>query len=224
MVLGIFGAGSLGKEVLDILFSNEKKEEWQEIIFIDDITRDLTVNGIRIKRYADVKKEYDADDVEIVIASGETYYREKLVNKVRTDGFRLAKVISDKAHIGFGSKIAEGCIIFPYVYVGVNSCISENVIVHAGAKIESNCIIDRNSFVSLGAFVGANTDLGTGVFVGPNAVIKDHIAIGDYAVIGMGTVVTKDVETENVMVGNPAKLLRKNENKKIFQCSITGNE
>ena len=47
------------------------------------------------------------------------------------------------------------------------------------------------------------------VWIGQNALIKQGIRIGIGAVIGMGSVVTKDVEPYSIVAGNPAKEIRK---------------
>ena len=39
-------------------------------------------------------------------------------------------------------------------------------------------------------------------------MIKQGVDIGTGAVIGMGSIVTKDVETYSIVAGNPAKILR----------------
>ena len=43
MVLGIFCAGSLGKEIYDLVNQHEVLGEWQDIIFIDDIIEEKFV-------------------------------------------------------------------------------------------------------------------------------------------------------------------------------------
>ena len=40
-------------------------------------------------------------------------------------------------------------------------------------------------------------------------MIKQGVTIGNGAVVGMGSVVTKDVEPYTIVAGNPAKLIRK---------------
>jgi len=47
------------------------------------------------------------------------------------------------------------------------------------------------------------------VDIGVGAIILPGIKIGKGSVIGAGSVVTKDVEPYSIMVGNPARLLRK---------------
>ena len=53
------------------------------------------------------------------------------------------------------------------------------------------------------------TILGNDVWVGTNAVILGGLTIGDGAVIGAGAVVTKDVEPYSIVVGNPAREIKK---------------
>lgn len=51
-------------------------------------------------------------------------------------------------------------------------------------------------------------NIGHNVWVGGNAIILPGVSIGDNSVIGAGSVVTKDVPRDVVVVGNPARILR----------------
>lgn len=53
------------------------------------------------------------------------------------------------------------------------------------------------------------TVVGHDVWIGEYALIKQGVTIGNGAVIGMGSVVTKDVEPYAVVGGCPAKVIRK---------------
>lgn len=53
------------------------------------------------------------------------------------------------------------------------------------------------------------TVIGNDVWIGRNVLIKQGVNIGSGAVVGMGSVVTRDVEPYSIVVGNPAKLIRK---------------
>lgn len=58
---------------------------------------------------------------------------------------------------------------------------------------------------------GRPVKIGSDVWVGGAAVILPGITIGDRVVIGAGSVVTKDIPDDVVAVGNPCRVLRKNE-------------
>jgi putative colanic acid biosynthesis acetyltransferase WcaB len=51
--------------------------------------------------------------------------------------------------------------------------------------------------------------IGHNVDIGVNVTIIGDIEIGDNVIIGAGSVVTKNVPANSVMVGNPARLLKK---------------
>ena len=54
--------------------------------------------------------------------------------------------------------------------------------------------------------------IGESVWVGGNAIICPGVTIGDRVVIGAGSVVTKDVEDDVFVAGNPARVIRTIEN------------
>lgn len=50
--------------------------------------------------------------------------------------------------------------------------------------------------------------IGNNVWIGSNVVINPGITIGDHSVIGAGSVVTKDIPSDVVAVGNPCRVIR----------------
>ena len=80
-------------------------------------------------------------------------------------------------------------------------------------------IIGEYSFVAAGAVILSHdfsrggyskiTRIGNRCFIGVNAVILPGVVIGDECVIGAGAVVTKDVPSNCIVAGNPAKVLRR---------------
>jgi len=55
--------------------------------------------------------------------------------------------------------------------------------------------------------------IGNGVWLGNNVVVLPGVHIGEKAIIGAGSVVTKDVPPYSIAVGNPAKVIKKYNNK-----------
>jgi virginiamycin A acetyltransferase len=54
-----------------------------------------------------------------------------------------------------------------------------------------------------------DTVIGNDVWIGQNAVILPGVHIGDGAIIGANSVVGSDVDPYTIVVGNPARALRK---------------
>ena len=51
--------------------------------------------------------------------------------------------------------------------------------------------------------------IGNHVWIGAGAIVLPGVTIGDNVVVGAGSVVTKDVPDNQVVAGNPARMIRK---------------
>lgn len=56
---------------------------------------------------------------------------------------------------------------------------------------------------------GKAISIGNNVWIGGGSIILPNVTIGDNVVIGAGSVVTKDIESDVIVVGNPARVVRK---------------
>ena len=54
----------------------------------------------------------------------------------------------------------------------------------------------------------ADTYIGKRCFIAVNATILSGVQIGDEVIVGAGAVVTKDVPSNVIVAGNPAKIIR----------------
>jgi UDP-3-O-[3-hydroxymyristoyl] glucosamine N-acyltransferase len=131
---------------------------------------------------------------------------------------------------GFGyEKRPDGTLIrFPQlgrvsiesdVEIGSNVCIDRGALgvtqVCSGSKIDNlvhiahNVYIGRNTLVIANTMIGGSTHIGDGVWLAPSAALMNKISVGDNAVVGLGAVVTRNVEEGATVVGNPARRLEK---------------
>ncbi len=62
-----------------------------------------------------------------------------------------------------------------------------------------------------------NTIIGNDVWIGQNATILPGVHIGDGAIIGANSVVGHDVDPYTIVVGNPARVIRKRFDDKLIQ-------
>lgn len=53
-----------------------------------------------------------------------------------------------------------------------------------------------------------NTYVGKRCFIGANAIIMAGVKIGDEVIVGSGAIVTRDVPSHSIVVGNPAKVIK----------------
>lgn len=104
--------------------------------------------------------------------------------------------------------------------VGVNfKMIGQNIIDPSHCwhiEIGDNVVMAPKSHIlahdaSMGLFLGytkvENVKIGNNVFLGANSTVLMGVTIGDNVVIGAGSIVTKDIPSNSVAVGNPAKVI-----------------
>lgn len=89
-----------------------------------------------------------------------------------------------------------------HIYIGDNTMLGPNVVIAtAGHPIDPE-LRAKGLQYNLPVQIGANCWLGAGVIVMPG------VTIGDNTVVGAGSVVTKDLPSGVVAVGNPCRVLR----------------
>lgn len=58
--------------------------------------------------------------------------------------------------------------------------------------------------------LNSDTFIGKRCFIGANAIIMAGIKIGDEVIVGSGSIVTKDVPSNCIVAGNPARIIKSN--------------
>ena len=139
--------------------------------------------------------------------------------------------------IGNNSKIGTFVEIQKNAKVGKNCKIQSHTFICEGVTIEDNVFVghgvmfinDRYPLATSGAG-GLQTEkdwhcipilVKKGASIGSNATIMCGIAIGENAIVGAGSVVTKNIRANTIVAGNPARILRRyDERSKIIESSI----
>jgi UDP-3-O-[3-hydroxymyristoyl] glucosamine N-acyltransferase len=109
-------------------------------------------------------------------------------------------------------------IIEDNVEIGNNTCIDravlgstvlrENVKVDNLVHIAHGCDIGKNSLVIANAMIAGSTKIGENVWIAPSSSILNKKTIGNNVVVGMGAVVLKNIEPNDVVVGNPSRSIK----------------
>jgi len=138
----------------------------------------------------------------------------------------VSNFISDKAKIGNNVKI------WHFAYVGDNTIIGDNVKIGSLTHIDYDVVIGENTMIEGLVYIPPKSRIEKNVFIGPaasltndpyppsgkmvgvvikegaiigsRAVILAGITVGKNSVVAMGSVVTKDVPDNTVVVGVPA--------------------
>lgn len=215
--LFIYCSGGVGREVSDIADRlNSKSPRWNEICFIDDTKMFAEFYGKRTFTYCGFKRIFSQNECELVIANGEPAVRESLYNKVSSDGYKLAKLIDDSCIISPSAQIADGVILYPFVFVSSDVKINENVLVYNHVTIAHDSEIGKNSVLSINAIVAGNCIVSDNCFIGAGANIREKIHIGSWSILGMGATLLNSIPPNGIYVGNPAERKKDNIRRLVF--------
>lgn len=119
------------------------------------------------------------------------------------------------AHVHFGKNVYANfnltCVDDTHIYVGDYTMFGPNVTIAAAGHPILPELREKGYQYNMSVRIGRNCWIGAG------AIILPGITIGDNVVVGAGSVVTKDLPSNVVAVGNPCKVLREvNEHDKEY--------
>lgn len=140
-------------------------------------------------------------------------------------------VVEDGAVIGDGTSIWHHAHVRAGARIGSGCTIGKNVYVDAGAVVGDRVKIQNNVSVYVGVTLGDEVFVGPsavftndlhpratnvhweitptvvehGASIGAGAVLVCGRTVGAYAMVAAGAVVTRDVESHRLVVGNPAR-------------------
>lgn len=92
---------------------------------------------------------------------------------------------------GYGIEIGTHCLLAGFVNINSSS--------HKMA---------RGTYIHEQGYIGSKVTLGDDVWLGSHVCVNQGVQIGAGAVVGAGAIVTKDIESNAIAVGNPAKTIR----------------
>lgn len=215
MVLGIFGAGELGREIFDIVNRiNIKNHLWEQIVFIDDKATDEDFVGTRKMSFSTFKSKYK--EVEAVVGVGEPSTREKIFQRLQNENIKQATIVDPTAIVSPFAKIGEGSIVCEYTTIHTGVVLGNNVFIQPFSNIGHDIKIGNHSVFSSYSSPGGSSVFGERVYVGMHATLKEAIVVGNDAIVGMGAVVYQNVPEKATVVGNPARITRGNDQNKVF--------
>lgn len=218
MLLAIYGAHGLAREVYIIARKiNQLYHRWNEYCFIDDINEITEVNGVKVYKFNELLNKKEKKDIEVVIAVGEPSVRDFMYHKVKDEGISLATLVHPGVYIDETTTIGEGVVIAEGVTITANVEIGNNTYIQAHAVIGHDIRIGQHTVIGSNCQIGGGDQIGDRVFMGFLSGITDHISIGSDSIISAGAIVFRELPEGVIAVGNPARIMKKNEAKKVFK-------
>jgi len=201
----IVGASGHGREVAYTLLLNHHAEDF--LGFLDDSREGTTPEGWPILGKVEDWPRWK--DSEFIVAINDPRVRRSVVAIMKSLGSpNWGGVIHPSVLQHPSVKLGYGFMILGGVEMTVNIKVGNFVSINRLVALGHDCVLGDFTAIGPLASVSGNVSSDCGVDIGTSAAIRQGVSLGDGCGIGMGAVVVGDVPTNELVVGNPARLLR----------------
>lgn len=208
--LVLFGAGALAREILVVL--PRLQTVGRAIEFVGCLVDPDIAAADRLQDRPVSRNIHDFagdETLRFVVALGEPKARARAVERLRAIGARFTSIIDPAALIGASSSVGEGSMILGHASITADAHLGAHVLVNPGTTIAHDNRIGDFATLSPGVHLAGRVTVGDGAFFGTGASVIPGIRIGAHALVGAGAIVIRDVLPGHTVVGNPARILRR---------------
>lgn len=197
-----------GKLALKILLYNKRDRLFDICALVDDnpdIEKEIL--GVPVFTFDECIKRFNPSEYKMFVAIGYTHcntIREKVYNKVKAAGYKLANYISSKADVWEGTLCGDNIFVGDNSFIGHGCKLNDGCIIYENTTLCHDNEVGRFSFFSAEVAVGGDATIGSHCFLGLNSTIKSDVKVADYNIVGCSSNVIHSTPEKAVLVGNPA--------------------
>ena len=191
----LYGASGHGKVVKSAVLA-------EVVHFFDDNELIQLFQGLSVSLYNAVFLQ----EQPVVITVGNNKIRKRLSSKVQ---HKFGQVIAASSIVDKSVFIGHGSQILHNATIQADVIIANHVIINTSSSVDHDCVIADFVHIAPNATLCGNIKVGEGSLVGAGAVVIPGITIGAWCKIGAGAVVTKNIPDYSTAVGNPARIIKR---------------
>lgn len=209
----IIGGGNVGGFIINNI--NDFTEKHEIIGILDDDISKIGKEfwGIKVVGTVNDLPKFTSryERLGIVISIANPIVKEKIAEKLsQFPQLIFPNFIHNNTWISKKVNIGIGNIIYPGVSINYESEIHDFSTINMNVSLGHNCNINNFVTLSPGVNLAGFTNVGRASFVGIGACCIQGHSIGKSCTIGAGAVIIQDVPDYAVVVGNPGKVIKYN--------------
>lgn len=207
----VIGAGGFGREVLEVFKDQNKiEEQWEILGFVDD---NQEMSGKIFNGYPVLGNPswlvQNGRSVGCVCAIAEPSVKKRVVEYLDNIGVSFYNAIHPSVIMSEYVCLGSGVIICAGSILTTNIKIGNHVIININSTVGHDTIIEDYCSLMPTVIINGNNHLRKGVYVGTGATFIQNISVGEWTTIGAGAVVVRDIESNVVAVGTPARVTKR---------------
>ena len=180
---------------------------------IDDVTLGKEINGLPILcKLSEIAEKFNQyDEIKYFFALYKPTVMLERINLFKSLALPINKFtnfIHPSAFVARSVKLGIGNVVCSNVTLNCNARIGNFNTINGNVLFGHDTMIGNYNILAGSATLSSEICIGDGNFVGLNATIRDRVKIGDYNIIGMASVVLNDINSNNIVIGSPAKVIK----------------
>jgi sugar O-acyltransferase (sialic acid O-acetyltransferase NeuD family) len=209
--IAVFGAGGHAKVVVDVL---AKMKRYEVVALLDDSAE---LHGTRRwgfpiwggrEQFPTLRKR---GVTGLIVGLGDNRLRQSVYEDAAKAGIKMITAVHPSAQIGSRVRIGAGSLLVAGAVVNVDAEIGDDVIINTGATVDHDCRIGAHVHLSPGVHLAGGVTVGELTHIGIGAVVLPNVQVGRACIVGAGAVVRESIPDGAVVAGNPARLIRNDE-------------
>ncbi len=137
----------------------------------------------------------------------QAHKRYKMLKNLEIPDERFATVIHPSSVVSRKAKIGFGVVLMPMVLVSPNVEIGNHSQMYAQSFIGHDSKMEEMVFVANNASIGGRVLIKNGAHIGSNSTLLERLEIGEFGIVGLASVVLKTVNSYDIVVGSPARVI-----------------
>lgn len=215
--LAILGASGNALDILDIVAALKAAgQPWQIAGVLDDATGPdfvgVPVLGGLASAMDLARSGAVLDGARFILAIGSDRshgVREAILARAGLDHAAFATLVHPGAGVSALATLSPGCCVGFAASIAGRARLGAHAWVGPAAVIGHDSVLEPFAMMAPRSTISGGVRVGRGAYIGSGAVVRQGITIGARALVGLGAVVVKDVPPDGVVVGNPARPLRR---------------
>jgi sugar O-acyltransferase (sialic acid O-acetyltransferase NeuD family) len=204
----VIGGGGHAKVLMDLLHLLG----WKVVGYTDLNPGSRDILGVPCLGADDVVARWRPDEVQLVNGVGSIASpraRVQVFEDFKRRGYTFPPVVHGSAVVSPDAVLDQGVQVMAGAVIQAGCRIGQNVIVNTRASVDHDCAISAHVHIAPGAVLSGGVQVAERAHIGAGATVIEGLTIGADVIVGAGAVVINSIPPGVIVVGVPAKILRR---------------